>query len=95
LATSKHTLTFEEADPRTLLPLVTTTTFDVILMLRESIHGLEGTCVYQPHLFGVMAIDRVLQDFEKVLEHMVMQPERPISAIRVSLNEKRSKPIRQ
>ena len=34
-----------------LVPLVTITTFDVILMLRESTHGLVGTCVYKPHLF--------------------------------------------
>ena len=29
-------------------------------------------------------IDRLLRDFQKVLEQMVTQPERPISAIRVS-----------
>ena len=34
-----------------LVPLVTITTFDVILMLRESTQGLVGTCVYKPHLF--------------------------------------------
>jgi acyl-CoA synthetase (AMP-forming)/AMP-acid ligase II len=89
-ANSGHTLMFEEADPSMLLPLVTTTTFDVILMLHESAHGLVGTCVYKPHLFGVLTIDRLLRDFQEVLEHMVAQPERPISAIRVSRNEKRS-----
>ena len=66
-----------------LMPLVTITTFDVILMLRESSHGLVGTCVYKPHLFGARMIDRLLRDFRKVLEHMVTQPERPISAIPV------------
>ena len=65
-----------------LMPLVTITTFDVILMLRESSHGLVGTCVYKPHLFGARTIDRLLRDFQKVLEHMVTQPERPISTIR-------------
>ena len=66
-----------------LVPLVTITTFDVILMLRESSHGLAGTCVYKPHLFGAETIDRLLRDFQKVLEQMVAQPERPISAIPV------------
>jgi hypothetical protein len=71
-----------------LLPLVTITTFDVILMLRESAQGLVGTCVYKPHLFGARAIDRLLRNFQKVLEHMIMRPERPISEIHVSLNER-------
>ena len=78
-------LAFEEVDPGMLLPLVTITTFDVILMLRESAHGLVGTCVYKPHLFGAKTIDRLLRDFQEVLEQMVTQPERPISAISASL----------
>ena len=52
-----------------LLPLVTVTTFDVMLMLRESAHGLVGCCVYKPHLFRATAIDRLLRDFRKVLEY--------------------------
>jgi len=88
MARSRPGLAFEEADPGMLLPLVTITTFDVILMLRESTQGLVGTCVYKPHRFGAKAIDRLLRNFQQVLEHMVMEPERPISAIPVSLNEK-------
>jgi non-ribosomal peptide synthetase component F len=76
-------LAFEELDPSMLLPLVTMTTFDVMLMLREMPQGLVGTCVYKPH-FGTEAIDRLLRDFQQVLEHMVMQPERAISMIVVS-----------
>ena len=94
---------FEEANPSMPMPLVTITTFDVIVMLSESSNGLVGTCVYKPHLFGARMIDHLLRDFQKVLEHMVMQPERPISSIPVlpkqsefrrggyaSLNKKRS-----
>ena len=31
--------------------------------------GLVGTCVYKPHLFGARTIDRLLRDFQEVLEH--------------------------
>jgi acyl carrier protein len=90
LATSGHKLGLEEANPSMLLPLVTVTTFDVMLMLRESAHGLVGCCVYKPHLFRATAIDRLLRDFRKVLERMLTEPERPISTIPISQNEKRS-----
>jgi non-ribosomal peptide synthetase component F len=90
VAASGHKIAFEEANPSMLLPLVTLTTFDVMLMLRESAHGLVGCCVYKPHLFRATAIDRLLRDFRKVLERMLTQPERPISTIPISLNEKRS-----
>jgi hypothetical protein len=92
IASSGHTLAFEEADPSMLVPLVTATTFDVILMLHESTDGLTGSCVYKPHLFEATAIDRLLRDFQSVLEQMVTQPERPISAICAPLNEKTSNP---
>jgi hypothetical protein len=67
-----------------LTPLVTITSYDVILMLREDPQGLIGTCVYKPALFSARTIDRLLRDFQKVLEQMVAQPDRPIAAIRVS-----------
>jgi non-ribosomal peptide synthetase component F len=89
VAISGHGLALEEAVPGMLLPLVTITTFDVILVLRESAQGLVGTCVYKPHLFGARTVDRLLRDFQRVLEHMVLQPEGRISAIPVSLNEKK------
>ena len=87
-------LTFEEANPSMLLPLVTVTTFDVILMLRESTHGLVGSCVYKPHLFDAATIDRLLRDFQAVLEQMVTQPEQPISAIRVPMERNQVPPLR-
>ena len=90
MASSGHRLTFEEADPSMLLPLLTMTTFDITLMLCESAHGLVGSCVYKPYLFDAMTVDRLLRDFQEVLEYTVRQPERPISAINVSLNEKTS-----
>jgi acyl-CoA synthetase (AMP-forming)/AMP-acid ligase II len=77
-------LAFEEADPGMPMPLVTTTTYDVILSLRETAQGLIGSCIYQPHLFGSKWIDRLLADFQKVLEQMASEPERRISTIRFS-----------
>jgi acyl-CoA synthetase (AMP-forming)/AMP-acid ligase II/acyl carrier protein len=85
MANSGTSLALEEANPGMLLPLVTTTTFDVALMLREETHGLAGCCVYKPHLFDDTTIDRLLQDFQAVLEQMVAQSERPLSTIRLSL----------
>jgi hypothetical protein len=90
VTSSDHGLAFEEVDPSMPQPLVTMTTFDFMLMLRESAKGLVGSCVYKPHLFGAEAIDHLLRDFQQVLEHMVMQPERPISAIAVSPSERNS-----
>src|SRR5262249_45525296 len=86
-ASSGHKLSFEEANPSTLLPLITITTFDVVLMLREAPHGLVGTCVYKPDLFGTGTIDHLLCHFQEVLERMTRQPERPISEIPISLNK--------
>jgi acyl-CoA synthetase (AMP-forming)/AMP-acid ligase II len=84
---SGHRLTFEEANPGMLMPLVTATTFDVTLTLHECAEGLVGSCVYNPHFFGVKMIDRLIQDYQEVLEQMVARPRQPISAIHVSSNE--------
>jgi acyl-CoA synthetase (AMP-forming)/AMP-acid ligase II len=84
LLRSGHRLSFAEANPNMLLPLVTVTSFDIILVMKESRDGLAGTCIYKPFLFRASAIDRLLRDFEEVLKRMTTQPERPISEMRVS-----------
>jgi acyl-CoA synthetase (AMP-forming)/AMP-acid ligase II len=86
----RHALTVEEANPNMLGPLVAPTTFDVSLMLRETAHGVTGSCIYKPYFFDAMTIDHLLRDFQGVLRHMVTQPERPISKIRLSLKRKPS-----
>ena len=43
-----------------MIPLVTLTIFDVILMPRERTKGLLGTCVYKLLLFAATTIDRLL-----------------------------------
>ena len=84
VASAGQVLAFEEADPGMPMPLVTTTTYDVILSLRECAQGLVGSCIYKPHLFGLKSIDRLLADFQKILEQMASEPERRISTIRFS-----------
>jgi acyl-CoA synthetase (AMP-forming)/AMP-acid ligase II len=84
VASAGQALAFEEADPGMPMPLVTTTTYDVILSLRETAQGLVGSCIYKPHLFGAKAIDRLLADFKKILEQMVSESERRISTIRIA-----------
>jgi acyl-CoA synthetase (AMP-forming)/AMP-acid ligase II len=81
-------LAFEEADPSMLLPLVSVTTFDITLMLRETPEGLVGKCVYKPDLFAAKTIDRLLRDFQKVLDYMVRQSDQPISKMPVSFSER-------
>ena len=82
VANTGEGLAYEEADPGMRMPLVTTTTYDVILTLREGSRDLVGSCIYKPQLFTAKSIDRLLHDFRNVLESMVTYPERPISAIR-------------
>jgi hypothetical protein len=73
---------FEEANPNMLVPVVTITSFDIVLMLRASSQGLVGTCAYKPHCFPDSAIDRLLRDFQEVLEYIISRPDQPISQIR-------------
>ena len=49
--------------------------------------GLVGHLRLQTASIPRLTIDRLLRDFQEVLELMTTQPERPISEIRVSLNE--------
>jgi acyl-CoA synthetase (AMP-forming)/AMP-acid ligase II len=83
-ASAGQALAFEEADPGMPMPLVTTTTYDVMLVLRETAQGLVGSCIYKPHRFDSKWIDRLLADFQRILEQMASEPERRISTIRLS-----------
>jgi acyl-CoA synthetase (AMP-forming)/AMP-acid ligase II/acyl carrier protein len=94
IASSGRTLTFREGNPTMPVQLVTTTTFDVVLMMHESMDGLVGSCFYKPHLFDAMTIDRLLRDFQSVLGQMVTQPERRISTIRAPLSNKSNPQLR-
>jgi non-ribosomal peptide synthetase component F len=88
IANNGFGFSFEEVDPGMPPAMIAVTTFDLVLMLRETAQGLVGTCVYNPHLFNVQTIDRLLRHFQEVFECMLMEPERPISAIPISANDK-------
>jgi acyl-CoA synthetase (AMP-forming)/AMP-acid ligase II len=83
-------VTFEEANPNMPGPLAGPATFEICLMLRETLYGVTGSCIYKPYLFDAMTIDRLLGDFQKALQQMVNQPEQPISKIHISWNGKSS-----
>ena len=87
MARTGRKLAIEEADPSMMLPLATIASFDIILMLHDGARGLTGTCIYRPNLCSPRVMNRMLQDFQQVLESMVKQPARQISAICASLNE--------
>jgi acyl-CoA synthetase (AMP-forming)/AMP-acid ligase II len=76
-------LALEEVDPTMFLPLVTATAFDVALIMHESTQGLVASCVYKTQLFNAASVDRLLWDFQSVLEQMVAGPDRPVSQVRV------------
>jgi acyl-CoA synthetase (AMP-forming)/AMP-acid ligase II len=83
---SGRALAVEEANPSMSQPLVTLSNFDVILVLREGSKGVTGSCIYKPHLFSTRAIDHLLRDYRQVLETMVREPQRRISALDLKNN---------
>jgi acyl carrier protein len=89
IGSDRHKVSFEEAEPNMVGPLMTPTRFDVSMMLRESTEGIIGYCVYKPYLFNADTIDRLVRDFREVLHLMVMRPARRISSIDVSFQRNR------
>jgi amino acid adenylation domain-containing protein len=83
------TLRIMEAHQSMTEPGVTATTFDCILMMRETPQGLTASCIYKTALFEAATIKRLLSDFQGVLERLVAQPEQPLSTVG-TLGSKRS-----
>jgi non-ribosomal peptide synthetase component F len=75
------TLSVVEADQSLAEPGLTATTFDVIMIWREKPQGLDGLCIYKTALFDVATIKRMLEDFQRMLERLVTQPEQPLSTL--------------
>jgi hypothetical protein len=75
------TLSVVEADQNVAEHSLTATTFDFILMLIERPEGLAAACIYKTALFDTTTINRILGDFQHVLECIVSQPEQPLSTL--------------
>jgi non-ribosomal peptide synthetase component F len=57
-------------------------------MIHQRPQGLDGSCIYKTALFDAATIQRLLEDFQEVLERLVAQPEQQLSALG-SLGSKR------
>jgi non-ribosomal peptide synthetase component F len=79
---SAHTLRFQDMDQSMVLPSVSLTTFDIILVLHERPHALSGTCIYKTDLFDETTVRRMLGDFSTVLTGLSAQPEQPLATWR-------------
>ncbi|ETX03985.1 MAG: hypothetical protein ETSY2_31395, partial [Candidatus Entotheonella gemina] len=61
------------------------TSFDLILLVRDVGSELDVSCIYKSALFDDTTIDRLLVHFQSVLEHIISQPEHPLSTLRLTL----------
>jgi non-ribosomal peptide synthetase component F len=58
---------------------LTVTAFDIVLTLWESPQGLAGSCIYKTTLFDATIINQMLEDYQRVLKRIIVQPERSLS----------------
>jgi non-ribosomal peptide synthetase component F len=80
LPSSPRSLYFRDIDQSLVAPDSMATTFEVVLMLQDTPQGLTGSCIYQPHLFTAVTIQRMLAHFQHVLEQLIAKPEQPLTA---------------
>src|SRR5579883_2714251 len=66
-----------------------TAKFELSLFAAESGDGLHLTMEYSSDLFEPATVDRMLAHFRVLLEAMVAQPDRPISALPMLTEEER------
>lgn len=78
---SASSLRFVRADWNAPIPAAVATTFDIILMLRERPEGIAGTFIYPKDRFEPATVQGMVEDFERVLERLVAEPDRPLSAV--------------
>lgn len=78
-------LSFHDTELSALMPPLVATSFEIIFMIRSGPEGLLLSCIYKTDLFDAERIDRLLEDFQLVLEHLVRRPEQPLSTFRARL----------
>ena len=76
---SDLTLSFIGADESVGELGLTVTAFDIVLTLWESPQGLAGSCIYKTTLFDATTINQLLEDYQRVLKRIIIQPEQPLS----------------
>ena len=76
---SDLTLRFIGADESVGELGLTVTAFDIVLTLWESPQGLAGSCIYKTTLFDATTINQMLEDYQRVLKRIIVQPERSLS----------------
>ncbi len=62
---------------------VTTAPFDMVLSLTEMGDHLRGLVTYNTALFDEQTIERLLNDYENMLERVVADPNQPLSSLQV------------
>jgi non-ribosomal peptide synthetase component F len=76
---SDLTLSFIGADESVGELGLTVTAFDIVLTLWESPQGLAGSCIYKTTLFDAATINQILEDYQRVLKRIIVQPEQSLS----------------
>ena len=84
---SDLTLSLIGADESAGEPGLTATTCDIVLNVWDKPHGLAGACIYKTTLFDAATINQMLEDFQRVLEVIVVQPEQPLSTFSARLEK--------
>jgi non-ribosomal peptide synthetase component F/acyl carrier protein len=74
-----------KVDQSLVLPDMTLTTFDIVLVLRDGPQGLAVSCIYRTALFDAVSVRRLLGEFQQVLACFVAQPEQPLATLRAAL----------
>jgi amino acid adenylation domain-containing protein len=77
-----RTLSLLEVDLDVPAPPLMVNAFDLVLFLRERQEGLIVSAIYKQSLFADTTIQRLLADFEHVLECLVAEPEQRLSSFR-------------
>jgi hypothetical protein len=75
-------LTVLDMEQGGLAPESPVTTFDIVLELRERPDGLAGSCLYNAGLFEPATVERLLGDWQEVLETIVARPDEPLVSFR-------------
>jgi len=87
-----RTVSLLEIDLDVPTPPLMVNAFDIVLLLRERPEGLIVSAIYKESLFVDTTIQRLLADFQHVLECLVAEPERRLSSFRSLARDRSQEP---